>query len=150
MGKWRQIHLRDFFSNTLTLCTHHIVAQGVFGAQTLHLHVIHDVTCLSVLCLFLFCLLLLPLALIFSLTLSTCSLSCSSTAMSSEPPRIKATALRATTLRAPTLRPSLLRAEALRASTFSWFGPLRSSFLSCCSFVLFVCIFHCFYFLSFF
>ena len=45
----RQIHLtREFFSNTFTLCTHHIVAQGVFCAQSLHLHVIHDVTCLSV------------------------------------------------------------------------------------------------------
>ena len=59
----RQIHLtRDFFSNTFTLCTHHIVAQGVFGARSFHLHVIHDVACLSVRCLFLFCLLSLPLA----------------------------------------------------------------------------------------
>ena len=47
----RQIHLtRDSFSTCLTLCTHHIVAQGVFGAHSLHLHVIHDVTCLSVCC----------------------------------------------------------------------------------------------------
>ena len=47
----RQIHLtREFFSNIFTLCTHHIVAQGVFGAHSLHLHVIHDVTCLSVRC----------------------------------------------------------------------------------------------------
>ena len=49
------------------LHTHHIVAQGVFGAHSLHLHVIHDVTCLSVRCLFSFCL-LLPLVPLFSLT----------------------------------------------------------------------------------
>ena len=47
------------------------------------------------------------------------------------------------TLRAPippgsTLRPPSLRAEALQASTFSGFGPLRSSFLSCCSICSFV------------
>ena len=46
----------ESFSRTLfTLCTHHIVAQGVFGAHSLHLHVIHDVTRLSVRCLFSFC-----------------------------------------------------------------------------------------------
>ena len=42
----------ETFSTYLTLCTHHIVAQGVFGAHSLHLHVIHDVTCLSVCCFF--------------------------------------------------------------------------------------------------
>ena len=61
--------------------------------------------------------------------------------------------LRFPTLRAhippgSTLRPPSLRAEALQASTFSGFGPLRSSFLPCCSFVLFLCIFNCFYFLA--
>ena len=68
--------------------------------------------------------------------------------------------LRAPTLRAPhaavpdpsgpippgsTLRPHLPSSGGppVRASTFSLFGPLRSSFLSCCSFV-FLCIFNCF------
>ena len=77
----RQIHLtREFFSNTFALCTHHIVAQGLFGAHSLHLHVIHDVTCLSVRCLFSFCVLPLSLsrASAFS-ALFTCSLSCTST-----------------------------------------------------------------------
>ena len=45
---------------------------------------------------------------------------------------------------APRLRAPTLRAKALRASTFSGFGPLRSSFSSCCSF--FLCIFNCFFF----
>ena len=58
--------------------------------------------------------------------------------------------LRAPFLRAPPFGPPSLRAEALRASTFSGFGPLRSSFLSCCSFVFF-CVFlivsiSCFFF----
>ena len=71
------------------------------------------------------------------------------------PPTLRAPTLRAPTLRAPTLgtptlRPPFFRAEALRASTFSGFGPLRSSFLSCCSFVLFLCIFNCFFFLVIF
>ena len=48
--------------------------------------------------------------------------------------------LRAPFLRAPPFGLPSLRAEALRASTFSGFGPLRSSFLSCCSFVFF-CVF---------
>ena len=51
-------------------------------------------------------------------------------------------------LRAPPFGPPSLRAEALQASTFSVSGPLRSSFLSCCSFVLFLCIFNCFFFLG--
>ena len=73
-------------------------------------------------------------------------------------PRLRAPTLRAPTLRFPTLRapippgstlrPPSLRAEALQASTFSGFGPLRSSFLPCCSFVFFLCIFNCFYFLA--
>ena len=64
----RQIHLtREFFSNTFALSTHHIVAQGLFGAHSLHLHVIHDVTCLSVRCLFSFCLLPHSLAPLLSL-----------------------------------------------------------------------------------
>ena len=63
-------------------------------------------------------------------------------------PRLRAPTLRAPTLRGPTLWAPTLRAEAPRLSTFSGFGPLRSSFLSCCSFVPFLCIFNCFYFLS--
>ena len=44
----------ESFSRTLShLCTHHIVAQGVFGAHSFHPHAIHDVTCLSVRWLFL-------------------------------------------------------------------------------------------------
>ena len=58
--------------------------------------------------------------------------------------------LRAPTPPGPPLRAPTLRAEALRASTLCGFGPLRSSFLTCCSFVLFLCIFNCFCFLSFF
>ena len=87
-------------------------------------------------------------------------------------PTLRAPTLRGPTLRAPTLRtPNLgpllflglgptplgprpfrppFLPEALRASTFSGFGPLRSSFLTCCSFVLVLCIFNCFYFLTFF
>ena len=48
----------ESFSRTLSPCAHTtfwLEAQGVFGAHSLHLHVIHDVTCLSVRCLFLFC-----------------------------------------------------------------------------------------------
>ena len=51
------------------------------------------------------------------------------------PPPIEPT-LRAPPLLAPPFGPPSLRAEALRASTFSGFGPLRSSFLSCSSFVV--------------
>ena len=80
---------------TLITLTLWLKAQGVFGAHSLHLRVIHDVTCLSVRCLFSFCLpsLSLSRAATFSLSLSTCSLSCSSTSMTSEPPRIETTAL---------------------------------------------------------
>ena len=59
------------------------------------------------------------------------------------PPTLRAPTLRCPTLRSSispgsTLRPPSLRAEGLRAATFSGFGPLRSLFSSCCSFVLFV------------
>ena len=39
---------RDIFSTLSSLCTHHIVAQGVSVRISLHPHAIHDVTCLSV------------------------------------------------------------------------------------------------------
>ena len=68
------------------------MARGVFGAHSLHLHVIHDVTCFSVCCLFLFCLLPLSLSRLYLFS-PACSLSCSSTSMTSEPPRVETTAL---------------------------------------------------------
>ena len=43
-----------------------------------------------------------------------------------------------------------LRAEALQAPTFSGFGPLRSSFYHFTHLFFSLCIFNCFYFLSFF
>ena len=60
----------ESFSRHFTLITTHIwlKAQGVFGAQSLHLHVIHDVTCLSVRCLFSFCLLHLSLSRLYFLS----------------------------------------------------------------------------------
>ena len=39
---------KTFFSTLSSLCTHHIVAQGVSVRISLHPHAIHDVTCLSV------------------------------------------------------------------------------------------------------
>ena len=60
-------------------------------AHSLHLHVIHGVTCLSVRCLFSFCLLSLSRASACS-PLFACSLSCTSTSRMSNPPRIKPSA----------------------------------------------------------
>ena len=49
-------------------CDHtHIVAQGVSGAHSFHVHAIHDVTCLSVRCWSSFCLLPLYLSLLLFL-----------------------------------------------------------------------------------
>ena len=67
------------------------------------------------------------------------------------PPAFGPPPYRAPTLRGPTILAPTLQAPTLGASIFSFFGPLRSSFLSCCSFVLFFgAFFNCFYFLSFF
>ena len=50
-------HFTRDFPHALCTCDHtHIVAQGVSGAESLHRHAIHDVTCLSVRCWSSFCL----------------------------------------------------------------------------------------------
>ena len=74
-GRGRQIHLtRDFFSTLSSLCTHHIVAQGVARRVCIK-HVHPDViTCLSVCCFFVLSSSSVSRASTFSLT-STCSLS---------------------------------------------------------------------------
>ena len=60
----RQEHLTRDFTHAPCTCDHtHIVAQGVAGAQSLHPHTIHDVTCLRVRCWSSFCLLSLYLSL---------------------------------------------------------------------------------------
>ena len=54
-----QEHLTRDFCHAPCTCDHtRIVAEGVSGAQSLHAHAIHDVTCLSVCCLFVFVFLL--------------------------------------------------------------------------------------------
>ena len=65
----RQVHLTRDFSHAPCTCDHtHIVAQGVSGAHSFHLHAMHDITCLSVCCLSSFCLpslYLVPLPFLF-------------------------------------------------------------------------------------
>ena len=50
-------HFTRDFPHAPCTCDHtHIVAQGVSGAESLHPHAIHDITCLSVRCWSSFCL----------------------------------------------------------------------------------------------